>query len=186
VREGQLLELWNEGSKRDIATVAALGADPRARTIAPANAIVEADGLSGSADGSYVATHLVYFVPGTPVGAPYRAPMAFVVVRVRDGAASTVIADEDVSDEAWSPLGTAIGYTKMPAQPPYGVPRHAVVRDVESGRVVVDVEGRFAGWSPDGAWAFIARDDGLYARALAGGDPVRIAPFSVRVATTKL
>ena len=184
-REGQVLEVWNGAAKRDITTVAALASAPRARAIAPANAIAEADGITANSDGSYVATHLVYFVPGAAIGAPYRAPMAFVVIRSRDGAVSLVIGDEDVSDEAWSPLGTVIGYTKMPTQPPYGVPQHAVVRDVESGAVLVDVEGRFAGWSPDGAWMFVARDDGLYARALGGGDVVRIAPLGVLVSTTR-
>ena len=59
------------------------------------------------------------------------------------------------------------------------------VLDAETGAVVAAVgEGRFAGWSPDGKWFYVARDSGLYAIALAGGEPVRISALGTPVSTT--
>jgi hypothetical protein len=60
-----------------------------------------------------------------------------------------------------------------------------VVRDADTGAIVASAtSGRFAGWSPDGKWFYIARDTGLYAQLLSGGDPVRISPLGVPVSTT--
>jgi hypothetical protein len=59
------------------------------------------------------------------------------------------------------------------------------VRDAETGDVLMEQDGRFAGWSPDGGWTYIARSDGLYARRLSGGDAVRFSPYGVVVSATK-
>jgi hypothetical protein len=60
-----------------------------------------------------------------------------------------------------------------------------VVRDAGTGSIVASAgSGRFAGWSPDGTWFYVARETGLYAQLLTGGDPVRISAFGVPVSTT--
>jgi hypothetical protein len=51
--------------------------------------------------------------------------------------------------------------------------------------VVVQADGRFAGWSPDGAWFYVATSGGLYARPLAGGALVRVSGVGVPVSVTK-
>ena len=60
-----------------------------------------------------------------------------------------------------------------------------IVRDAETGSIVgSNGLGRFAGWSPDGKWFYVARDTGLYAQPLAGGELVRISALGVPVSTT--
>ncbi|HEU5288936.1 MAG TPA: hypothetical protein VFV20_11075, partial [Candidatus Limnocylindria bacterium] len=108
----------------------------------------------------------------------------FAIVRSRDGTPTVVVARDGVADEAWSPNGRLVGYTLITAQGS-GTRRSAVVRDAETGDIVQETDGRFAGWSPDGSWTYVARAEGLYARRLAGGDPVRFSPYGVVVAVTK-
>lgn len=179
-REGQALELHDGDATRTIVTIAALAADPRSEV--PAGSAVTAQGVTASDDGAYVGIQL------TSAGAAPSARLtrAFVAVRSRDGSVALVIgSNEIVSAEAWSPSGRAIGYTRGLLRQ-FGDPSaRAVVRDVESGAPLLDVEGRFAGWSPDGSWVFVARADGLYARALAGGELQRFSSLGVTVATTK-
>jgi hypothetical protein len=51
--------------------------------------------------------------------------------------------------------------------------------------VLLELDGRFAGWSPDGAWVYIARNEGLFARRLSGGELVRFSPYGVVVSATR-
>jgi len=101
----------------------------------------------------------------------------FAIFSAKDGAAAgRRLPGQAFADIRWSPIGHLIGFTFA------GVPR---VIDAETGAVVASAtEGRFAGWSPDGTWFYVARDSGLYAIALAGGDAVRISAFGVPVSTT--
>jgi hypothetical protein len=108
--------------------------------------------------------------------------VGYAIIRVRDSVTSKFIFDEFVADEAWTSTGRYLGYTATATN---AAPQHAIVRDAETGETVMDVDGRFAGWSPDGLWTYIARADGLYARRLAGGDPVRFSPFGVPVSATR-
>ena len=41
------------------------------------------------------------------------------------------------------------------------VPNEFVVVDAASGDTLAKVDGRFAGWSPDGTWFYVARETGL-------------------------
>ncbi len=60
------------------------------------------------------------------------------------------------------------------------------MRDAETGVIVATVgEGRFAGWSPDGDRFYVARDSGLYAVPLAGGDPVWLSALGVPVSAVR-
>jgi hypothetical protein len=95
-----------------------------------------------------------------------------------------------ITDEAWSPARALIGYTNTTGgQGIVGTatePKpNAVIRDAATGAVLAEVDGRFAGWSPDGAWFYVATSGGLYTRLLAGGTLVRVSGLGVPVSITK-
>lgn len=178
-RDDQALELVaNNNEKRSIVALGSLVADPRMQAPAVTRGVTQASGLSASTDGAYAAIHLAFLSGNT--GQP-----TFVVVRVRDGAPTFIVARDGVTDEAWSPTGRLVGYTLTTFAPQSRVAQRAIVRDAETGDVVQETDGRFAGWSPDGSWTYVARPEGLYARRLAGGEPVRFSPYGVVVAVTK-
>ena len=177
-RDGQALEIWNGAQRTDLMSIAKLVADPRAEAPAQTRGATQAVGLSASPDGAYASLH-VNFLATTPT-------ITFAIVRARDGVITSLLAGDAVTDEAWASTARYIGYTQNASGAVTTGPRqHAVVRDAETGEIVMDLAGRFAGWSPDGLWTYIARDDGLYARRLAGGDPVRFSPYGVVVSATK-
>jgi len=175
-REEQSIEVWKEGETRTITTIARLRADARAGIPATAVGATQADGLSASADGAFVGVRLSYAgVSRNPV---------LAVVRASDGVATVVVGsgEDDVHDEAWGPAATALGYTLITVS---GGDR-AIVRDAATGDVLLDESGRFAGWSADGAWAFVGRSDGLYARRIAeSGGLVRVSPFGVPMSVAR-
>jgi hypothetical protein len=112
---------------------------------------------------------------------------AYVVVRVADGEpvhVTPIPVDTGPQDLAWSPAGHLFGFGQSEIVPTSGVTiRRALVIDPVSGRTLVRTEGRFAGWSADGAWVYVARDDGLYAHRVEGStDPVRVSTLGVIVA----
>ena len=176
-RDEQALELWDGTQKRQVTTIAKLIADPRIQAPAQTRGVTQTAALSGSPDGAHLAVH-VNFLATDPT-------LAFTIVRARDGVPTTVIVGDTVSDEAWAPSGRFVGYTLTTGQPRAASRQRAIVRDAETGDVVMEQDGRFAGWSPDGAWTYLARSEGLFARRLAGGDPVRFAPYGVVVSATK-
>ncbi|HEV2010316.1 MAG TPA: hypothetical protein VGS17_04735 [Candidatus Limnocylindria bacterium] len=124
--------------------------------------------LGASADGSFVSVRV-----SPAVGS---VGFTFAVLRASDGTPTVGLPGQDINDVRWSPIGHLIGMTlgNIPA-----------VRDAETGSIVASAgSGRFAGWSPDGKWFYVARDVGLYAMPLAGGEAVRISALGVPVSTT--
>jgi hypothetical protein len=124
--------------------------------------------LGASADGSFVSVRV------NPAGG--SVGFTFAVVRASDGTPTFSLPGQGIDDVRWSPTGPLIGMTlgNTPA-----------VRDAGSGSIVASAtSGRFAGWSPDGTWFYVARETGLYAQPLAGGDAVRISALGVPVSTT--
>ena len=100
----------------------------------------------------------------------------FAILSAKDGTETRRLPGQSIADVRWSPVGHLVGMTDG------GLRR---VLDAETGAAVAAVgEGRFAGWSPDGKWFYVARDTGLYAIALAGGEPVRISALGTPVSTT--
>ena len=87
--------------------------------------------------------------------------------------------DPDVSEPAWSPARTLIGYTLGLRT----ANERAVVHEPGAGPLMVE-SGRFAGWSPDGEWFYVGRTTGLYAYPLAGGAAVRVGPIGVPAGIT--
>ncbi len=183
-RDEQALEIWSGGQKRQISTVVKLiaplfaGADKTAQTPLTLRGNTQISGLTAAPDGAHLAIHM-NFLPNPNI--------AFLIVRTKDGSASAVIG-ESGGDEAWSSTGRYIGYTATTAgivQTGQAAKVRATVRDAETGETVLDLDGRFAGWSPDGLWAYIARPEGLFARRVPGGETVRFSPYGVVMSATK-
>lgn len=176
-RDGQAIEIWDGAQSRTITTLAKIIADPRLQAPAATRGITQTSALTGAPDGAHLALH-VNFLVTDPVP-------AFAVIRARDGTATTVIVGDTATDESWAPTGRNIGYTLSPAPRGANARQRAVVRDGETGDVLLELDGRFAGWSPDGAWVYIARNEGLFAKRLGGGDLVRFSPYGVVVSATR-
>jgi Tol biopolymer transport system component len=161
-----ILELTGTGTNRTITTAATLASVLFAR--APGGVTLQLSALGASADGE------VLSVRGNPISGTNGFIYAFV--DAMDGKPTFGLPGELVSDIRWSPTGHLVGMTlgNVPA-----------VRDGQTGAITASAgSGRFAGWSPDGKWFYVARETGLYAQLLSGGDPVRVSPLGVPVSTT--
>lgn len=97
------------------------------------------------------------------------------------GSAVEFLRADDLSDPAWSPVDPLIGYT-LDART---VNERAVVHEPANGPLTFQ-DGRFAGWSPDGGWYYVARTTGLFAYPLGGGEAVRVGPAGLPVGVTAL
>jgi Tol biopolymer transport system component len=188
-RDEQAIELWNGTQRRSITTVARIISDPRALVATDSmRGMTSVSGITAAADGSYLSLRVAFLATVTRPG---EAPTPFVaLVRASDGVATQYVLGDRIADEAWSPARALIGYTNTTGgQGILGTATEAkpsaVVRDAATGAVLAEVEGRFAGWSPDGAWFYIATSGGLYARPLAGGTLVRVSGIGVPVSITK-
>ncbi|MDP9319477.1 MAG: hypothetical protein M3P16_00085 [Chloroflexota bacterium] len=157
-----ILEATSTGN-RTVATLAMLSAGTQF-SVTPA---LQLSMLGASADGAFLSVRMS---PATgSVG------FIFAVIRATDGGPTLQMPGQDVADIRWSPNGHLVGMTLA------NIP---IVRDAETGAIVASYGiGRFAGWSPDGKWFYVARDTGLYAQLLSGGDPVRISALGVPVST---
>ena len=82
---------------------------------------------------------------------------------------------DNLSDAAWSPARPLFGYTLDVRT----TSERAVVLSPSDGKTVASIDGRFAGWSPDGQWYLVGRVTGLFAYRLSGGDPVRVGPIGL-------
>ncbi|TMF58211.1 MAG: hypothetical protein E6I19_02020 [Chloroflexi bacterium] len=181
-RDEQAIELWAGTQKRTVTTVARIIGDARAQAPSVTKGITSVSNITASADGAFVAARVAFL--GT------TATPFLVLLRASDGAATQYVLGDRIADEAWSPARPLIGYTNtLGGQGILGTPQEskpvATVRDPASGGVIAEVDGRFAGWSPDGAWFYVATTGGLYARQLAGGTLVRVSGIGVPVSITK-
>ncbi len=180
-RDEQALEIWSGGQKRQITTIAKLvaplfaGADRTAQPPLTTRGITQTSVLTAAPDGAHLAVHFSFLLASQA--------FTFAVIRAKDGTASVI--EDSASDEAWSSTARYIGYTAARSQPGAALRAHAIVRDAETGEVALDLEGRFAGWSPDGLWVYVARSEGLFARRISGGELVRFSPYGVAVSATK-
>src|SRR5688572_7516418 len=129
--------------------------------------------LSSSPDGAYAAVR----VGVTPRVGANR--FTVVLVRVADGAITAFLNGSTAQDLGWSPAGRRLGLTQTAE-----VGTQAQLRDAATGQVIATQPGRFAGWSPDGEWSYVARGEGLFAYQGGGGDGVRVSGIGVPVMTT--
>ena len=181
-RDEQAIELWVGTQKRTVTTAARIIGDARAQAPSVTKGITLVSNITAAADGTFAAARVAFL--GT------TATPFLVLLRTSDGAATQYVLSDRIADEAWSPARPLIGYTvTLGGQGILGTPQEskpvATVRDPASGAVLAEVDGRFAGWSPDGAWFYIATSGGLYARPLAGGALVRVSGIGVPVSITK-
>ena len=157
-----ILELTTTGT-RIVATTATLSAGTQLGA-APG---LQLSMLGASADGAFLSVRI----------SPATGNVGFIsfILRAADGHPTLEADSQAMADIRWSPSGHLTGMTLG------NIP---VVRDAEGTIVASAGSGRFAGWSPDGKWFYVARDTGLYAQLLTGGDPVRISPLGVPVSAT--
>ncbi len=163
-----IVEVLADGARRTITDASALAA--AARSVAPVAAPQQLSALSASADGTYLAVRLS--------SANASGPVAFLIVRASDGAPTLVMPGQLVSDIRWSPAGHLVGLTT-------GL---AAIRDAAAPAepLASQTDGRFAGWSPDGTWFYVARDAGLFAYPVAGGvRSGRLSPIGVPVSAAR-
>jgi hypothetical protein len=146
----------------------ATGASLSSGTPFPASLPLQLSMLGSSADGEFLSVRMS---PATGNAGAF----IFFVIRASDGRPTLQADSQAVADFRWSPTGHLAGMTLG------NIP---VVRDAEGTIVASATSGRFAGWSPDGKWFYVARETGLYAQLLSGGDAVRISPLGVSVSTT--
>jgi hypothetical protein len=162
--------LEGEGAARTLITRDKLASDPRAGTVA-AGALW--DTLDASPDGSFVSVRLRAQDAGVT--------RTFYVLIGEDGAAATYLRGDNVADLAWAPARGLLGYTLDIRT----ASERAVVRDAVKGELFTH-DGRFAGWTPDGAWYLIGRTTGLFAYPATGGTGIRVGPAGLPVAVTTL
>jgi Tol biopolymer transport system component len=182
-RDEQAIELWVGTQRRTVTTVARILGDARSLVGgATTRGATSVSNVTAAADGTFAAIR-VAFLGST-------ATPFLVLLRASDGAAMQYVHGDRITDEAWSPARALIGFTNttggqgIPGTASEAKPR-AVVRDPATGASLAELDGRFAGWSPDGAWFYVATSGGLYARPLAGGDLVRVSGVGVPVSITK-
>lgn len=181
-RDEQAIELWTGTQKRTVTTVARIISDPRLLVGTSATrGITSVSNITAAPDGTFAAVR-VAFLGST-------ATPFLVLMRASDGAATQYVLGDRIADEAWSPARPVIGYTNtiggqgIPGTPTEAKPI-ATIRDAATGATVAELDGRFAGWSPDGAWFYVATSGGLYARPLAGGTLVRVSGIGVPMSVT--
>jgi hypothetical protein len=168
------LELVTEGGRTTLVDLAALLEDPRGEFPPAAERLtVTYANLTASPDGTWL---------GLRVGVTQRnGPSRFVLVLVRatDGAVTAFLSGSQVTDPRWSAGRVLFGYSSGT-----GAQQSAEVFDPASGAIVARHGGRFAGWSPDGSWYYVAQSAGLYAFKVSGGDAARISSIGAPVTTT--
>ena len=157
---------------RKVVDLTGLLADPRGEFPADRTSSTWSS-LAAPPDGAYVSVRIAV----TPRTGANR--FAIAVLRVADGEVMTFLPGSTVQDLTWAPARALLGVTIV-ATPESS----AQVREASTGRVIAAQPGRFAGWSPEGDWYYVARPEGLFAHRMAGGDGVRVSAIGVPVSTT--
>ncbi|CAN5253402.1 hypothetical protein BH18CHL2_BH18CHL2_04850 [soil metagenome] len=166
------IDIVDAGGRRAIATRERILSDPRGEFPSePASVTVSA--LGAARDATYVSLRVAV----TPRTGASR--FAIPLIRARDGAVVTFLPGATTQDPSWAPAGALFGYTSSSSQQ-----QTAEVRDVPRDRVIASQSGRFAGWSPDASWYYVARPEGLFAFPVAGGEGIRVSALGVPVSTT--
>jgi len=129
--------------------------------------------LSSSPDGAYAAVR----VGVTPRVGANR--FTVVLVRVADGLITAFLNGSTAQDLGWSPAGGHLGLTQTAEGG-----NLAQLRDAATGEIIASQPGRFAGWSPDGEWSYVARGEGLFAYRGGTGEGLRVSAIGVPVVTT--
>lgn len=179
IRAGQRIELRDGDRVRTITDAARLAADPLLADLPDQELPAVISEVTPLADPAYLAVWLHRARSGG-----FRSS-ALAVIRVADGRAVWRLPFSPLlnwpTDVSWSPAGHLVGWTGNDADGR----RQAIVVDVSTGGTVTTAAGRFAGWGPDGQWIYVARDEGLFAKRLAGGAEARVSPIGLPVVTAR-
>lgn len=182
LRTGERIELLAAGERRTVTTAARLAADPLLAELGGADLPAAITRVVPSADGGLLAVSVSRL---TRSGAAANSGIA--VIRTADGTplwASSFGSTPLPQDLGWSPRGTLLAWTVHPSTGMPSASPVARVTDGLLGRTVLERGGRAGGWSPDGAWMYVARVDGLFAAAADGTADVRVGPVGVPVVAT--
>jgi hypothetical protein len=166
------VDIVEGGTRRTLVELPRILADARGEFPADRTSTSFAN-LSSSPDGAYAAVR----VGVTPRVGANR--FTVVLVRVADGAITAFLNGSTAQDLGWSPAGGRLGLTQTAEGG-----NQAQVREAATGQVIATQPGRFAGWSPDGEWSYVARSEGLFAYQGGSGDGVRVSAIGVPVMTT--
>ncbi len=166
------IELSDGASGRTVIELARILADPRGGFAADRASVTFAS-LAAAPDGAFASVR----VSVTPRSGPNQ--FAIALIRVADGAVTGLLPGSTVQDVGWSPAGRLLGVT-ISGRPESS----AEIRDATTDAVIATQSGRFAGWSPDGAWYYLARPEGLFAFRVSGGAGVRVSAIGVPVSAT--
>ena len=165
------LDVVEGGSRRTLVELARILADPRGE-FPPDRTSTSFASLSSSPEGLYAAVR----VGVTPRVGANR--FTVVLVRVADGAITAFLNGSTAQDLGWSPAGMTLGLTQTAEGG-----TQAQIRDAATGQIIASQPGRFAGWSPDSEWAYVARGEGLFAYRGGAGEAVRVSAIGVPVTT---
>ena len=179
-RVGLAVERIDGSTRRPVVSAAALLGDVRALVPGGGAATSNLTELAASADGTHVSVRLTYTASATQQSRSF-----LTTTRVSDGRPSVFVPGETASDAGWSPTRPLLGYTAtVTSTGPGGTitrtPFVSVI-DASTGESLARVDGRFAGWAPDGTGYFIARESGLFVQRLGTSDAARISPIGVPV-----
>lgn len=167
------IRISDGAGSRAVLDLARILADPRAAFAADRTSVTVSS-LAATSDGAFASVRVAV----TPRSGPNQ--VAFALVRLADGSITGFLPQTTLRDVGWSPAGRLLGATRSV------LPEVAAeVRDGATGAVIATQPGRFAGWSPDGAWYYVARAEGLFAFRTAGGAGVRMSAIGVPVSTTE-
>lgn len=166
------IDVSQAAGSRTVIELERILADPRGG-FASDRASVAFTSLAATTDGAFASVRVAV----TPRSGLNQ--VAFALIRIADGAVTGFLPASTLQDVGWSPAGRQVGATRG------GTPGSvAEVRDGATGTVIATQPGRFAGWSPDGAWYYVARPEGLFAFRSGGGPGVRVSAIGVPVSTT--
>lgn len=174
-RVGNAIHRISGGARRTITDADRLARDVRA-AFAPG-----LGRLAASADGSHLSAFLFGF--------PNDRGQTLAMIRTDDGVVTSLLSSEfgraSFSDIEWSPRDTLVGHTSdvWSGSGPIRT-SSALVRDAK-GRILAERDGRFAGWSADGAWFYVSRPAGLFAYRVDGSAERKVGPLGVSIATTR-
>ncbi len=182
-RTGQRIELLARSERRLLTDAERLSAEPLVVALGSADLPAAITRVVPSADGRLLAVwiHHVTSTGGVADG-------GLAVIRADDGVPLWVTSFGPTPipvDLAWSPTSTRLLWSIFPSSGMPSASSTARVVDGLTGRTLLEREGQAAGWSPDGAWVYIARDEGLSAVAVDGSAEARISSIGVPVVATK-
>lgn len=166
------IEIAN-GATRHVIHLAAILDDPRAE-LSRDRTRAAFSSLAATPDGAFASVRVAV----TPASGPNQVTTA--VIRLADGRVVGFLGGAQVQDATWAPVRDLLGLTITGTPEPT-----SQVRQAATDRLVASQPGRFAGWSPDAQWYYVARAEGLFAHPVAGGEPVRVSAIGVPVSTAR-